>query len=253
MARLAAPDLASHELDALSELLGIRIEGRHRALPDALRAAHVFQHLIPLLRARGIRTLAEAELATRHLPGEERLFQIGGWVSAHIRSADPVSVIAAIDSYPFRHRICDLTLHPAVFVHRRPSSRSSACCVDRIRQRAANSATPTTFAAVTTAELLSALPHPAIHAPRARGSAASSCKHFRPSAKTSSFRGLARLQRHNAAYLGVVNSRGHLIGTSAASDLLRHRVTSAFVLGDEIDAAQTVADLGRAWTNFQMS
>ena len=61
LARLAAPDLASHELDALSDLLGIKIEGRHRALPDALRAAHVFQHLIPLLRARGIRTLAEAE------------------------------------------------------------------------------------------------------------------------------------------------------------------------------------------------
>jgi DNA polymerase-3 subunit epsilon/CBS domain-containing protein len=253
LARLAAPDLASHELDALCDLLGIKIEGRHRALPDALRAAHVFQHLIPLLRARGIRTLAEAELATRHLPGEERLFQIGGWVSAYIRSADPAPVIAAIDSYPFRHRICDLTLQPAVFVAPSADLHEAvhAVLTESAKGLAIVGHAQDVRGVVTTAELLSALATPAIDASHAPGLSGIKLQTL-PTVGEDEFlyRALARLQRHNAAYLGVVNSRGHLIGTLAASDLLRHRVTSALVLGDEIDAAQTVADLGRAWAKI---
>ena len=36
----------------------------------------------------------------------------------------------------------------------------------------------------------------------------------------------------------------------SADDLLRHRATSALMLGDEIEAARTVSDLGHAWARL---
>ena len=67
LAQLAAPTLADHSLDRLCEWLGIEIKGRHTALGDAEAAGHMFIALVPLLRARNIRTLAEAEAASRAL------------------------------------------------------------------------------------------------------------------------------------------------------------------------------------------
>ncbi len=53
---------AEHTLDALSKRFGIAFEDgtRHTALADALATAEVLTHLIPVLEAKGIRTLADA-------------------------------------------------------------------------------------------------------------------------------------------------------------------------------------------------
>ena len=71
LARVAAPTLADHGLDRLCEWLGIEIEGRHTALGDARAAGQAFLALVPLLRAKNIRTLAEAETASRTLAERE--------------------------------------------------------------------------------------------------------------------------------------------------------------------------------------
>ena len=65
LARIAAPSLADHGLDRLCAWLGIEIVGRHSALGDAIATAKVFLALLPLLRSRNVRTLAEADVATR--------------------------------------------------------------------------------------------------------------------------------------------------------------------------------------------
>lgn len=57
-----------HGLDAMSERMGITIEGRHTSLGDARATALVFLGLISLLPGRGVRTLAEAKaFCDRHL------------------------------------------------------------------------------------------------------------------------------------------------------------------------------------------
>ncbi len=64
------------------------------------------------------------------------------------------------------------------------------------------------------------------------------------------YRALGRMCRLDSQHLGVVNRSGEIVGTISAADLLRHRVTSALTLGDEIDAARTVPELGRAWARL---
>jgi DNA polymerase III epsilon subunit-like protein/PAS domain-containing protein len=56
------PDI-HHGLDALCERLGVPIIGRHTALGDALATAEVLVRMMPMLRERGIVTLADARKA----------------------------------------------------------------------------------------------------------------------------------------------------------------------------------------------
>ena len=46
-----------------SERLGIRIEGRHNALGDAVATSEVFLKMLPLLAEKGVRTLGQAREA----------------------------------------------------------------------------------------------------------------------------------------------------------------------------------------------
>jgi DNA polymerase-3 subunit epsilon len=59
------PDFESHALEALAERMGIHPLGRHTALGDAIMTGEVFLRMIPLLAARGIRTLGDAREASQ--------------------------------------------------------------------------------------------------------------------------------------------------------------------------------------------
>jgi DNA polymerase-3 subunit epsilon len=54
------PQQESHSLEAIAARLGVALSGRHSALGDALVTAEIFLRLIPLLEARGVRTLQQA-------------------------------------------------------------------------------------------------------------------------------------------------------------------------------------------------
>jgi DNA polymerase III epsilon subunit family exonuclease len=67
VSRLIHRSLPDHTLDAVAERLGVTIQGRHSALGDALATAEVLVRLLPLLRQRGITTLAALLDAARTL------------------------------------------------------------------------------------------------------------------------------------------------------------------------------------------
>ncbi|MBL8540699.1 MAG: DNA polymerase III subunit epsilon [Betaproteobacteria bacterium] len=60
------PNQPSHALEAIAERLGVTIVARHTALGDALVTGEVFLRMIPILEARGIRTLGAAREASQN-------------------------------------------------------------------------------------------------------------------------------------------------------------------------------------------
>ena len=56
---------AEHDLAAIAARLGVDVIGRHTALGDAIVTGEIFLKLLPLLTARGIRTLKDAREASR--------------------------------------------------------------------------------------------------------------------------------------------------------------------------------------------
>jgi DNA polymerase-3 subunit epsilon len=59
LARRLLPDLARRNLDTVSYHFGITIEGRHRAVGDAVAAARVLWKLVGIAKENGARTLAD--------------------------------------------------------------------------------------------------------------------------------------------------------------------------------------------------
>jgi len=62
------PNQDSHSLEGLAERLNVTIVGRHTALGDAIVTAEVLLKMLPLLKANGIITLAEALTASAKSP-----------------------------------------------------------------------------------------------------------------------------------------------------------------------------------------
>jgi len=75
LARRLLPPLASRNLDALARYFGFEIAGRHRAGPDALAAARIFQRLVSIAQDLGAVSLADlgelrnAECGVRNVKG----------------------------------------------------------------------------------------------------------------------------------------------------------------------------------------
>jgi CBS domain-containing protein len=261
LAQVAEPQLAGYSLDQLCAWLGVPVTGRHSAHGDALTTARLFQALVPKLREGGIRTLAEAMAACRALTDVLDQQHRAGWVEpAAARSIiDAERTLGRIETYPYRHRIRDVMTSPPKFlaaetalgdaVKQLIGERISSFYVAR-KGASEQRHRPGDTAIITERDVLRAIAAFGVDALSQPVAKFASEPLAVVPAEAFVYRAIGRMSRLNVRHLGVVDEAGYVVGALSARDLLRLRASEAISLGDEIDQAVDVHELGVAWAKL---
>ena len=253
LGRLAVPTLAHHDLDLLCRWLDVPMTGRHTAVGDALTTARIFLKLIPLLRERNIRTLAEAEAAGRALADAEARAVGGLSPPAQAASRPEVPPVARIDSFPYSHRVRDVMSTPPVFADPETSVGEAIRLLLRknissvyVRDRTGE------LGIATERDMLRAVDEHG-DAGRAMPLAAIMSRPLQTVPEDAFlYRAIGRIGRLGFRLLGVHDAKGDIVGALTTRNLLRHRAAAATMLGDEVDSAESVAALGAAWAKVPL-
>jgi CBS domain-containing protein len=260
LAQIVEPALAGYSLDSLAAWLEVPAHGRHSAVGDALTAARIFTALVPKLREGNIRTLAEAEAACAQLTEALEMQHRAGWTEPVLSPAryDAERELARIDSYPYRHRVRELMSSPPVFIAAeatldaalRTMTESRISSVFIAPERGAGPFRADRTGILTERDVLRAIAEHGVAAlTKPAGGFAS-----RPLAAVPAdafiYRAIGRMDRLRIRHLGVADDAGNVAGALSARDLLRLRARDAVTLGDEIDEAGDVHELGQAWSTL---
>jgi CBS domain-containing protein len=253
LARLTAEAGPHDDLDSICSALGIEIEGRHSAIGDALAAAQVFVALVPHLRRRGIRTLAELEAAAR-ARAEQEARTAGGLMAPDLPpAADPTRTLVKVDSFPYRHRVRDVMRAPPLTA---PGTTSLQDAMALLLEKGVSSLfVPSPehgVGIVTERDVLRVI---------ATGGATALARPIdeiatRPLHTVDQdafvYRAIGRMDRLSIRHLGVVDRDGVVVGALTTRNLLRHRATTAMMLGDQIESAADVTTLAQAWAQLPL-
>lgn len=255
LATVAKPDLPEYSLDMVAAWLGIPVEGRHSALGDATMAANIFVALVPKLRDRGIRTLAEAERACLALTVDLESAHRAGW-------KEPVSAptsprFSTVDPFAYSHRVGDLMSSPARVA-------ASADTVRDVVRRMANEKVGAlfvsdagepgqpvdTYGIVTERDIVRrlAVDGEALLDQSAGMLATRPLASIRAAAFA--YRAIGRMDRLGIRHLAVRDDRNSLAGMLSARDVLRLRASSAIQLDDAIEHSATAAEMAPAWATL---
>jgi DNA polymerase-3 subunit epsilon/CBS domain-containing protein len=261
LAQIAAPNLAGFSLEHLAGWLGVALAGRHSAAGDARVTAAIFVALLPKLRERGIRTLAEAEQACRSLTAVLDDHARAGWAEPVAPPREPASerLTERIDTYPFRHRVCDVMSAPVRWV---PENAPVAEALARVARERISSlivvpdgqgdGAPAVDACgiVTERDLLRTIAQAGAGALQQRVGSLASRPLLAIPADAFVYRAIGRMSAANVRHLAVRDGDGRVCGMLSARDLLRLRAHGAVALGDEIDRGADVPALARAWATL---
>jgi CBS domain-containing protein len=249
LVNLLGPNLPDFSLDTIAGWVGVEIHDRHSALGDSIATAAIFVALMPRLRERGIRTLAEVERAcARFSESSNREVQIG-WLDVH-EAKSTRKVLQRIDSFPYRHRLRDLMNNPPLMIDASISLRDAlAKMIDAkvsslyVNPHAADGPT----GIITERDLLRQLRRTGDAAFNIPVSEVAVFPLESLSADAFVYRAIARMKRLHIRHLGVHDSHGEIIGALSARDLLRQRADDAILLGDDIDTAQSAGQMSAVW------
>ena len=252
LATIVAPTLASHSLDALANWLGLETRDRHRALGDAEAAGLIFLALIPRLQAQGIRTLAEAERASRGRSSELIRHEQAGWESPIAEPGD--ETLGSFDTYAYRHRVGDVMAYPVVVV---PSDAPLRQALEVMADRTISSVlvTPSgepglgveNYAIVTERDAIRHIARDGAAVLEAAVGSIASHPIRTIRANAFLYRAIGRMGRLGFRHLGVRSDAGTLVGVLSARDLLKLRAGPAIELSDAIDDAGSAEALAVAW------
>ena len=192
------------------------------------------------------------DAASRAL-AEREARSTGGFIPASTGPVDDTRALARIDSFPYRHLVRDVMSAPALFappettvreamrllIDKRVSSVfvRAAVRLDRHRHRARPAARPRRG-----------------RRERAVGTISTIMKAPLQTVAEDAFvyRAIGRIERLGFRHLGVDNAAGEIVGAVTTRNLLRHRASTAIMLGDEIDSAPTAAALAAAWAKLPL-
>ncbi len=244
---LVAPNLPDTALETVAAWLNFSSEGRHTALGDARITARVFLEIVPQLRRREIRTLAEAEASCRqHSDRNIAATQPVGGVDAR-----SVTALARVDTWPYRHRVRDVMRTPPLIV---PAAAALHEVLAQLLARRASSAFvdlgSARYGIITERDVLRALHSFGRDAPASPASAAASAPLEFVAADAFVYKAIGRMRRREFRHLGVLDAAGKLVGSLSQRDLLKLRADDAVALTDGIDEAAGVAALLTVWRNL---
>jgi len=260
LAEVAAPSLAGYSLDNIAAWLEIEVAGRHSALGDAVAAGRAFQALLPKLREGRIRTLAEAERACNALAHAQEAQHRAGWgePAGAASIAEAAQASTRLDSYPYRYRVRQVMSEPAKFAARDASLAEvlGRMAGERISSLFVSFAVgdqapgPADTGIVTERDVMRQLAKGGADALRGPAGPIASRPLATVPADALAFLAMARMNRLRIRHLGVTDAEGRIVGALSARDLLRLRAEGSLELGDEIDQAGSVHELGRAWARL---
>lgn len=258
LAEVAEPNLADYSLETIAAWLEVEPVGRHSALGDALTAARIFVALVPKLRERGIRTLAEAEQACRALTDALTQQHQAGWATA-IRSQEPAAgdqPRLRVDSYPYVNRVNTVMSAPAKFI---APDAPIAAALDRMSRERISSLfvclhgtppRPEQTGIITERDVLRAIAAQGADALALPVEQVASRPLACVAADAFAYLAIGRMNRLKVRHLGVTNDRGAVVGALSARDLLHLRAEGGLLLGDEVEEAANVPALARGWAKL---
>ena len=254
LVQLVAPSLPDQSLETVAGWLEIGITDRHRALGDAILTAKVYRALVPMLRERGIVTVAQSERASHddHTRLEEEAK--AGWLEPHRPhgTAPNVAEFARIDSFPYRHRVADLMNKRPLIVGNETGVRDA---MSQMLQKGVSSlfVEPDDrgrYGIITERDIMRGIDvenADALDMPVEEFA-------IRPLITIGSdefvYRALTRMRFGGFRHLGVHDEDGNLTGALSMRDLLRQRADDALSLGDMIQHAASASELGRIWPDL---
>ncbi|WP_373502269.1 DUF294 nucleotidyltransferase-like domain-containing protein [Aestuariivirga sp.] len=246
--RILNPPLPDFSLDKVAAWLGVAVKDRHRAVGDAIVTGEVFLALLPRLRDKNIRTLAEAEDACRKRRAATDDAP-GGW--EEVVSARPAtSALARVDSYPYRHRVREVMASPPLTIE---GTRTLHEALDIIVARRISSlfvlpARPDApHGIITERDIVRAIAADPVHALAQTAQSLATFPLAAVSADDFLYSAFGRMRRKRYRHLGVVDAAGTLVGALTQRDLLRQRADDAIALTDAMDEAAGVNELAVVW------
>lgn len=247
LARLVAPSLAGHSLDRLCAWLGVDLGDRHTALGDARATAEVYLRLVPLLREKGIRTMAEAAAAAARLAEQDARASRGLMVVGSDALPDD-TVPPVIDAFAYRNRARDVMSAPPLFIKGSATVREAlAMLLGKGTSSVFVELDRGAMGIVTERDLLRAMGETREAAFEMAVSTIAKSPVLGVEEDDFVYRAIARMARLGVRHLAVRDPTGAVTGALTPRNLLRDRAMEAIVIGDAIAAAQSPAELAAAW------
>lgn len=249
LAQVAFPNLPAYTLETIAKRCGVELGDRHRALGDAVSCGRLFAALAPHLREKGVRTLGEAIAATRRFEEDQSYPSI--W--APLTQGGPAAGARAenLDTFLFSRRVSDIMSTLPQFID--PAAPVSAAVAAMATGKIGSlfvgdrNARAADLGIVTERDMLGVI------ARHGAAGLALPVDDFasRPlqtvAAPAYAYRAVGRMNRLSIRHLGVADETGRVIGAISARDLLKSRMSEPVALGDAIDTAADVVELGRVW------